>query len=102
MARKIGCDYAVRGHEPRDHAHPVRCIAGRAMQQDQRRAAAAFQHGGRNAGQLQPALGDRNQREQLSASLFARMLWFVRRLLGLLTDRRGLGHGLLLRACRVE
>ena len=51
-----------RRRQLRDHAHPVGRVAARPVQQDDRRAVAALQHGGRDAGQLQPPLRDRESR----------------------------------------
>jgi hypothetical protein len=42
------------------------------MQHDDRGAVASFQHGGRNAGQLQSAFGDGHRRQQSLASGFAK------------------------------
>jgi hypothetical protein len=53
---QVGCDDTVGRHQLRDHPHPH----GRelALQQDDRWAVTAFQHGGRHPGELQPSLGN--------------------------------------------
>ena len=55
-AGQVGRDHAVRRDESGDDLQPVGGVRARAVQQDQRRAVAALQHRGRDAGQLQPPL----------------------------------------------
>jgi hypothetical protein len=62
MTWKIGRDYAMRGHELRDYPHPVCRITSGAMQQDEWRAAAAFQHGRRQAMDVYSSFSDRESR----------------------------------------
>ena len=71
VARQVGGDDAMGRHEARDHAHPMGGVPRRAVQQDDRRAVAALQHGGRDAGQLQPSLRDRQPRQQPFPSVLA-------------------------------
>ena len=58
MAWKVGRDHVMCRHEPRDHAHPVGRITSRAVEQDDRRAVAALEHGGRYAMKLHSSLSD--------------------------------------------
>ena len=62
VAGQVGSDHAMGRHQLRDHPHPLGRELARAVQEDDRRAVAALQHGGRDAGQLQPSLGDRRSR----------------------------------------
>ena len=67
MPGQIGDHDPVRGRELGDHPHPVRGVARGPVEQDDRRAVAALQHGGGDAGQLDPPLGEGKAGEQLLA-----------------------------------
>ena len=65
VAGQVGRDHAVAcATSAVEHAHPVRRVGAGPVQQHQRRAVAALQHGGRDAGDVQPPLGDREAGEQ--------------------------------------
>ena len=58
VTRKVGGDHSMGPRQLRDDAHPDGCELTQAVQQDDWRAVTALQHGGREAGQLQPSLGE--------------------------------------------
>ena len=71
VTRQVGGDHAVGRHQIRDHPHPLGRVLSRAVQQHDRRAVTAFQHGGRDAGQFQPSLRDGHPGQQPFASVLA-------------------------------
>jgi hypothetical protein len=59
LTGQVGGNDAVRRGQIRDHPHPVRRAATRAMQQDDRRAFTSLQHRGRHSSEFESAFGHR-------------------------------------------
>ena len=51
LAGQVRRDHAMAGHQLREHAHPVGGAAARPVEQHERRALAALEHGGGDPGQ---------------------------------------------------
>ena len=71
VAGQIGRDHAMGGRQRGDRVNPLRAVGARAVQQDDRRATARFEHGRRDAIQSEAPLFHRQRGEQSARADYA-------------------------------